>query len=196
MGAQGLISQGVPPLPRWLLFVKGAIILLSVIVLALAAYAMSLYSGLLIYSGGAPGYLIFDAIVSWIVFGISLALELKAPQYYYRIALLIPYVLLCIFWLSGWAWAASWAGVWLAYDLDDYYGYNRFGGAMAGCAAIGAIVWVLCIVNLIFFIMACVRNPSTQPNVELGQGQKYGEQPGYPQQPQQQNYPQQAYATQ
>lgn len=60
MGARGLIAVGVPPQPRWLLVVKGLMIFLSVIVLALSAYALSLYQGYYYYGGsGVPGYLIF-----------------------------------------------------------------------------------------------------------------------------------------
>lgn len=59
MGAKGLVAVGIPPaLPRWLLYVQGAIMVLSIIVLALSAYAISLL-GDGYYYGGAPGYLIF-----------------------------------------------------------------------------------------------------------------------------------------
>ncbi|KAH8201101.1 hypothetical protein TruAng_004728 [Truncatella angustata] len=194
MGARGLMAAGVPPQPRWLLIIKGVIILLSIIVLALSAYSLSLYSGYYYYSGGAPGYLIFLAVKTWIIYGASIAIELKAPQYYYRIVFLIAYSLSAIFWLSGWAWAASWA----AALLDYAYYSNSFGGAMAGNAAIGAIIWVLVVVNLVFFILASCRD-NTTANVELGHTQKHSHpqgpaapvqqesytgqpQPGYPQQ--------------
>jgi hypothetical protein len=42
MGAQGLIAVGVPPQPLWLLYIKIAILVFSLIVLAIAAYALSL----------------------------------------------------------------------------------------------------------------------------------------------------------
>jgi hypothetical protein len=60
MGARGLLAHGVPPMPQWLIFVKGAIIVLSLIILALSAYAISLTgSYTYYYSSGVPGYLIF-----------------------------------------------------------------------------------------------------------------------------------------
>jgi uncharacterized RDD family membrane protein YckC len=59
MSAQGLLAVGVPPQPFWLLYIKIAILVLSLIVLALAAYGLSLFSGLYIGSGGAPGMDIF-----------------------------------------------------------------------------------------------------------------------------------------
>jgi hypothetical protein len=42
MGAQGLIAVGVPPQPLWLLYIKIAILVLSLVVLAISAYALSL----------------------------------------------------------------------------------------------------------------------------------------------------------
>lgn len=59
MGVKGLLAVGNPPVPKWLLIVKGVIILLSIIVLALSAYALSLSRQYYYYGGGAPGYLIF-----------------------------------------------------------------------------------------------------------------------------------------
>jgi hypothetical protein len=42
MGAQGLIAVGVPPQPLWLLYIKIAILVLSLVVLAISAYAHSI----------------------------------------------------------------------------------------------------------------------------------------------------------
>ena len=76
--------------------------------------------------------------------------ELKAPQFYYRLIGIIGYSLGVIFWLSGWAWAASYASFWLSLNRYCYGGFcgdasdsntRAFGGAMAGCAAIGAVIW-------------------------------------------------------
>ncbi|KAK6828191.1 hypothetical protein PG990_009806 [Apiospora arundinis] len=178
MAIRGLMAPGVPPQPKWLIFIKGAIILLAVIVLALAAYALSLFGDYsYYYSAGAPGYLLFVTIFSMIVYGTAIFLELKAQQFYYRIAMLVVYIMTCIFWLSSWAWAASWASFLLAYYNSSYYpGFRSFGSAMAACAALGAVTWVLCIINLVFFIVGSVRNhdPAANPgNVELGHaGQK------------------------
>lgn len=72
MAISGLTAPGVPPQPKWLIFTKGAIILLAVIVLALAAYALSLYGDYsYYYSAGAPGYLLFV---------VSLSLPCVSPQ--------------------------------------------------------------------------------------------------------------------
>ena len=150
-----------------------------------------------------------QVIKTWIIYGLSIGFELAAQNLFFRIGFLIAYILSVIFWLSGWAWAASWAGVF----LTGYVGAGKnYGGALAGCAALGAIIWVLVIVNLVFFILACLRDDHSAGNVELGHQhqtagkadapqQPYGQQPQYAQQPQygqpQQGYPQQqGYATQ
>jgi hypothetical protein len=134
---------------------------------------------------------------------------MKAQHYFFRIILLIAYIISIIFWLSAWAWSASVASVWLAYSGDfsssnchydnnfnlvcDNTGDNpwkRYGASLAACAGIGALIWILCIVHLVMFVLACIRDPGTAAphnNAELGQVKA---QEAYPQQ--QQTYPQQA----
>lgn len=53
MWVRGLTAVGVPTQPVWLLYVKLAIVVLAAIVLALAAWALSLYNGG--YPGGFAG---------------------------------------------------------------------------------------------------------------------------------------------
>lgn len=66
---------------------------------------------------------------------------------FYRIIALVAYMLGNIFWLSAWAWAASTASVWLgSYCLFGYCSgpsgdAKSEGGALAACAALGAVVW-------------------------------------------------------
>jgi hypothetical protein len=57
-----------------------------------------------------------------------------APRSFYRIVAVVGYGLTVVFWLAAWAWSASSATVWL--DVDA-----RVGGALAGCAALGAVAW-------------------------------------------------------
>lgn len=52
---KGLMAKGVPPQPAWLLYIKIAILVLSVIILALSAYACSL----VYWASGVPAYMIF-----------------------------------------------------------------------------------------------------------------------------------------
>jgi hypothetical protein len=53
MGMRGLTAVGLPRQPGWLLYIKMAIFVLAVIVLALAAWTLSLYNGG--YPGGFAG---------------------------------------------------------------------------------------------------------------------------------------------
>lgn len=61
MSARGLTAKGVPSQPRWLLYLKIAILVLSLVVLALAAYSISLFGSYygLVGGTGAGGFLIF-----------------------------------------------------------------------------------------------------------------------------------------
>ena len=62
---RGLTGKGVPPQPTWLVIIKGVIIVLSLIILGLAAYAISLTGGYTGYYGsGAPGFMIFIVSLS------------------------------------------------------------------------------------------------------------------------------------
>lgn len=40
--------------------------------------------------------------MTWIIYGTSIFIELKTPQYNYRIVFLIAYSISVIFWLAGW----------------------------------------------------------------------------------------------
>jgi hypothetical protein len=60
MTMSGLTATGVPPQPAFLRIIKFVVLFLSVIVLALAAYAISIFSGYGYYgNGGVSGLLIF-----------------------------------------------------------------------------------------------------------------------------------------
>lgn len=75
--------------------------------------------------------------------------ERFAPHLYLRIVVFAGLVLLSIFWLSGWAWAASVAsdfygylGLWHGYGYVNGYGdLGGYGGSMAACAALGGVIW-------------------------------------------------------
>ncbi|KAB5577901.1 hypothetical protein GE09DRAFT_1260788 [Coniochaeta sp. 2T2.1] len=197
---KGLMEKGVPPQARWLLYMKIAILVLSLIVLAVAAYSLSLFGSYygLAGSTGAGGYLIFT-IKTFIVMGGATAIEIWWPHLFYRLIALVAYTLSIIFWLSAWAWAASTAALWLI-DVCNYGRCSRSsyaereGGALAACAGLGAIIWVLSIVNLFFFIRACLRDPQgSNPNnqAELGQVKQEPTPASYAaeQYPQQTTYP-------
>lgn len=74
--------------------------------------------------------------------------EFFAPHMYYRIVFLVGLILLAIFWLAGWAWAASKAA-----DFYEYWNRWKFllggpegemggyGASLAAGAALGAVAW-------------------------------------------------------
>lgn len=147
-----------------------------------------------------------------IIYGLVLFIELRAQQWFFRIGAFVAYLLGIIFWLSGWAWAASWAGI---YNVSYYgygftYNYGPFGPVLAAIAGLGALVWILSIVNFVIFVRACLADPEGNgaaaatgvSAAEMGavkpeaQVTSYPE-PAYGQQPAQgQQYPQQQYPAQ
>ncbi|KAK0715915.1 hypothetical protein B0H67DRAFT_254515 [Lasiosphaeris hirsuta] len=202
-----LLAKGVPPQPAWIIYIRYAILGLSLIIMALAAWSIAIFAGEVYigYTAGAGGLIIFVTILSFIVYGGATALEMFAPHLFYRLAILIGYCFSVIFWLSGWAWAASTAGFWLAISFG-YGAAQQEGAALGACAGLGAIVWILTIVNLVFFIKACISDRPGTNQAELGQV-KHDSPAAYPQAqypnagpspyPAQPAYPaQQPYATQ
>ncbi|KAH6895231.1 hypothetical protein B0T10DRAFT_210941 [Thelonectria olida] len=180
-GTQGLTATGVPAMPVWLTIIRGVIIAFALGALIASAYNLSLFGGNSYYlSGysGPAGFMIFDAIFTWLILGFMLASEFFAPQLYIRIAFIGALILCAIFWLSAWAWAASVASSFYSW-YDGWYSDNTFsayGGSMAAAAAIGAVTWVLVIVFIVFFVRACIAAPQSQtfpprnPNeAELGE---------------------------
>jgi len=155
-------------MPKWMLYLKIAILFFSLVILAVSAYGVSITYG---YSGAA-GYMVFITVKTLLIFGAAVAVELLAPQLFFRILAFVVYLLSIIFWLSGWAWAASWA----AAAWSGYYNCSRggacsnYGAALAAVAALGAFTWILSIVHLVFFVKFCMANPqqTTPGNAELG----------------------------
>jgi hypothetical protein len=72
-----------------------------------------------------------------IVMGGVLIIEYYAPSFYYRLLILVLYLLNFIFWLSGWAWCAAITAYWasLIYTVDGYV------ASLAAAAALGAVNW-------------------------------------------------------
>jgi hypothetical protein len=186
MSTKGLTAKGVPPLPSLVIILRFIILAISFGVLVASAYALSLFGGYGIYFvgySGPPGFMIFITIKTMIILGATIAVERFAPQIYFRLAVIIAYILNVIFWLSGWAWSASVAALFLATSCSSYLGTSycsspdsysvKFGASMAAAAGLGAIAWVLMIVTLVFFIRACLADPEgtgavAQNGAELG----------------------------
>ncbi|KAM0343458.1 hypothetical protein ACHAPU_008489 [Fusarium lateritium] len=184
---QGLTATGVPKMPLLLTILRGAALLLSLGVLIAAAYHLSLLGAWAQYYGGSgpAGFLIFDAIFTFLLLGSMLAAEFWAPHLYMRPIFLGALVLAAIFWLSAWAWAASWASeIYRLYDrsgLGRATGFDAWGASLAAGAGLGAGTWVLIVVIIVFFVRACMADPHgssfsprPQNNVEAGQPKPEG----------------------
>ncbi|KAI0553577.1 hypothetical protein F4679DRAFT_529653 [Xylaria curta] len=171
MSSDRLVARGVPTYPKFFVYVVGLIILLSTVVLALAAYAESL-SGNYYYESDVPCFLLFVSIWTLLIYGGLLVIERCVPRFYYRIVFIIGQLLSVIFWITAWAWAASWASYTLSFD--NYSSYDKIRGAwmtygkiIAACAGIGAGVWVFCIFAVIMFCSACKRSSTLAPTDDM-----------------------------
>merc|ERR1712000_582357 len=160
MGMSGITATGTLPLPKWLFFLRVAIIVLSLGVLIASAYNIALWDeSVRIYGSSPPGFLIFCVIATWFILGTMLVFEFFFDRFYTRIAFVVLLVLDAIGrWLGG----------------SDFY--DRFYGSVAAAAALGAIVWVMIVVFIVFFVRACLRDGTSgvqeselghhQPNME------------------------------
>ncbi|KAI1759837.1 hypothetical protein GGR53DRAFT_118289 [Hypoxylon sp. FL1150] len=158
MEISGLFAHGPPPTPRFLLYIKGFIILLSVVTFALAIYTLNFESQSESYSPGVPAYLVFLAIFTWIIYGAPIAIQVFAPQLYFRVITLIASILSVIFWLVGWAWSTSWmthAEDHAANNNTSYW--TRSANLMGALAGVGVFTWILIVFELGYFCFCCVR---------------------------------------
>ncbi|KAF4982746.1 hypothetical protein FZEAL_1699 [Fusarium zealandicum] len=141
---QGLTATGVPPMPFWLTILRGIALLFALGTLIAAAYHISLLGGIYAaYFGGSgpAGFLIFDAVFTFLLLGPMLAAEFFAPQLYLRLLFVGALVLAAVFWLAAWAWAASWAATFYSHFDQVGYGFGAWGASIAAGAALGAITW-------------------------------------------------------
>ncbi|KAL9942399.1 hypothetical protein D7B24_003414 [Verticillium nonalfalfae] len=215
---KGLNTRTHPHVPSWFFIVQLVVLALGLGVFIASAYSLSFFDGYG-YAGaysGSPGFLLFAALLIFIVVGSHIVLERLFSQWYFRLAFVIGYALTIIFLLSAWAWAASIARLFNG-DVCDAFGCysndgNGYGSAMAAGAALGAFAWVLLIVLLVFYILASLKEgrgevapAATAADAEMGHVNKEAHQPSVaapteqlPQQQyqEQQPYQQQPYAPQ
>ncbi|KAJ2895594.1 hypothetical protein MKZ38_006306 [Zalerion maritima] len=250
-GLTAFTSKGAPQSsPMWRLYLRIAILVLAIIVLGLAAWAISLLDGNGGFeqedsdsSGGGFGFplskrldlsdvlsgdyttppgkepgglLVYACVQILIVIGGTLAVEIFAPRMFYRLAVAIGYILTVIIALVGWAYMASSAKTWgdlkeLVDEAPSLLGssgsdvgnpVSKIHSAEAAAAGMGAFMWVLILVEVALFAMACMREPNdqagdglptTQMNVMPGKNEssQYASQPATSPPPHQ--MPQQGY---
>jgi hypothetical protein len=167
----------VPSQPLWTVIIKGFILLLAIITLALSAYAISYWGG----GYGGFGLNIFTSLLTFIAFTYIFLTAFKFTNAYNMWAQLGLEIALVIFWLSTFAAIAAVAAAFDYYDGSSYYyyGYKRDvsthdlskrisyssnGETAVACvkaaAALGAFAWVLSIISLVFF---CKSSTFTHP---------------------------------
>ncbi|EYB30068.1 hypothetical protein FG05_05324 [Fusarium graminearum] len=164
--SMGLTAKGVPKMPMWLTIVRGVTIAMSLGALIAAAYNISLISSWARYYGGSgpAGLIIFSAIFTWIILGCMLAAEFFAPQLYIRYIFFGTLVISSILWLAAWTWAAAWTAdfyhLYNSYYISRVSELDAWGGSMAAAVALGAVTWILTVVTTVFFVKACVADPT------------------------------------
>ncbi|KAI8238219.1 hypothetical protein K4K55_003006 [Colletotrichum sp. SAR 10_96] len=175
---RGLMGKGVPPTPTFFSILRVAVMVLSLAVLAACAYNLSLLGGQASYAG-PPGFMLFVSLFTLLILGGAMALERFAPQFYFRLALLIVYGVNVLFWLSGWAWSASIASLFLGNTCigSTCFGptteETRYGASMAAAAGVGAVNWVMMIVVLFYFVKGCLADPDCY-GISTGHGAEMG----------------------
>ncbi|KAK1723017.1 uncharacterized protein BDZ83DRAFT_653456 [Colletotrichum acutatum] len=120
-----------------------------------------------------------QSLFTLLVLGGAMILERFAAHLYFRIAVLVGYGTNCLFWLSGWAWSASIAALFLRDTCVQGTCFGptteekRYGGSMAGAAAVGAVNWVLMTIVLFYYIKGCLSDPDCY-GVSTGHGSEMG----------------------
>jgi hypothetical protein len=166
MAVEGLLATGPPNLPVWFFFLRIGLLVLSFGTFIAACVNVSAFNDWagIVSSAGPGGFIIFDAIFTWIVIGSMLLFEWKFHNLFLRIAYVVLLPLGAIFWLSAWAWAASVASafrsIWTGTGSSNL---DKFSASIAACAALGAFTWIAFVAVTIFYIVACLSSRSSDP---------------------------------
>ncbi|KJR88901.1 uncharacterized protein SPSK_07877 [Sporothrix schenckii 1099-18] len=152
--------SNVLPLPKWTLFVRIAQLVLAFLLLVLTAYSASKLG-----SGAAGFGLTWFTFIFTVLYFVWLGVSLAAvPAIYHPIAHIPVEILLNIFWLSTWAVLASEATS--IGNLEHYLGayksripsaYRNALNCVKAAAALGALLWVLFCVTLVFLVLAFLK---------------------------------------
>ncbi|KAJ3493490.1 hypothetical protein NLG97_g4695 [Lecanicillium saksenae] len=175
MDNRGINTQKTLVTPMWVLGIRIAQVVLSVVILGMAA-TWSTYS---LFDG--PSIAIAAAVFTWLIVAYSVVTEkIPAANAFYTVyAVIILDAYMCIIWLSTWALNAARRAAFGSLDGIDgnvgghgqycYNGicydykkrsiearsitYKTLYGLLAGVAALGAFVWISFIVTLAWTIM-------------------------------------------
>ncbi|RPA89965.1 hypothetical protein L873DRAFT_1754406 [Choiromyces venosus 120613-1] len=190
-------DQHVVEQPPWLKFIRIAQVGLSVLILALASFALSAIP----YGNtfGTFGFNIFTCLFTFIAGAYLILTPLKSPKLYNCWAALVLEIFGVIFWLSAFATLASWASLGLltvhalgkrdvkkstsssndgqfgsdiwsstSKEMEARYARYQAGWKCAGAAAgLGGIVWVLFMITLITYSIFLHRHRMNPENKNL-----------------------------
>lgn len=114
----------------------------------------------------APALMMFAAVSTLIIHASVMACDRSIRGKVFRLGVFIAYIINSIFLLSGWAYMASAAAPYVAM-VSMYSSYSTgyfvmLAAAAATVAGVGAVLWILCIIVLITYAMACGRSEGTQ----------------------------------
>ncbi|KAI6369288.1 hypothetical protein MCOR25_004469 [Pyricularia grisea] len=209
-----LMSHGVPAgQPRWLTGIKVAMILLSLVIVGLSAFAITIIKtfGERRFAGpGSAALFIFTAVKTVLLYVFALVVEKRVPRFFFRVLFVVSYGFSVFFWAATWVFGIRITRFWFL-AADRFTDTSRFGdlsarlkkegSVMAAVTAISFVVSVLTLVHMIFFVKACRSEGPAGPyaqQAELGQfPYKVDGQQGPPMPPPQYPYyPQPAYGGQ
>ncbi|KAF8416689.1 hypothetical protein EV426DRAFT_625652 [Tirmania nivea] len=166
-------------LPGFVSIIRIVQLVLTLVILGLIGNTLNGFTGGTgITLGVEPlAFMIFCCVWTLLVNAYLLATPIFLPAAYNMWAHLGLEAIAWIFWLSGWAATASWASLWSAYS--EYSGkiYSYWATAAAG-AAMGAIMWILYTVTLVFFCLRLHAHRADPNNAHLsglGLAEKGGE---------------------
>jgi len=213
---RGMDSE-VPHTKPFVNYLLYAAVGLSVIVLALCAYAINVYSKTWFdVLTPALSFALFAIIWLWLFVGAYFLIPRLMPQFYNKWAILGAFALTTFFWLVAWPLMAARVSAYSfindydnyinglasssisssslgfrkrspepkrsgssgssydsSYYSSSYYGYDKkFATAWklaAAATGISALIWVLLVVSLVFFALACHHHRASGETYESGE---------------------------
>lgn len=174
----------IVPVPGYVTILRIVEIVLSILVLALAANTIDGFSKVLQSTAATSaateplGFIVFCCIWTWLVNAYLIATPLYMPVAYNMWAHLALEIISWIFWLAGWASTASWAADWAKWfdgATGKVLGRWATGAAAAG---LGALIWIIVTVTLVVFALrlkAFREDPANPHASGLGLAEKGGE---------------------
>lgn len=176
--------------PGFVTIIRIAQLVLTIVIIGLAGNTITGWGKVTTLAVEPLAFLIFCCVWTLLLNAYLLVTPAFLPVAYNMWAHLALEAIAWIFWLSGWAATASWASTWSMFQNATGKDYSYWATG-AAAAAMGAIMWVLYTVTLVFFCIELHKHRNDPNNAHLsslGFAEKGGEthQMGVVQQQQQQ----------